>query len=126
MVSSVSANNQGAYIAPAHQNPQVQTQAQPQANALQGGEIDTFISQLEQEHKKAVIKKNCIGGTIAGASALAMLGGSFIKTKWGRALSIAPLALTTLAFGIATLAKGNKTPDYRAFFEGLKNPDNQN
>lgn len=85
--------------------------------------IDEFVSQLESEHKKAIVKKNIVGGTVAGSSLLALVGGTLAKTKWGRALSVAPLALTTLAFGITTLAKGNKTPDYRALLENIQSGD---
>lgn len=83
-------------------------------------EMDEFITELEKQHKKAIVKKNTIGGVVTGASLLALLGGTLMKSKWGRALSIAPIALTTLFFGGSTLLKGNKVPDYKALFN---NPD---
>ncbi len=75
--------------------------------------IDEFVHELEVQHKKGVKRKNIIGGTVTAASLLALLGGSFLKSKWGRLISIAPLGLTALGFGGMTLAKGNKTPDFR-------------
>ena len=91
-----------------------------QASLQQQPTIDEFVSQLESEHKKAIVKKNIVGASVAGGSLLALLGGTLAKTRWGRALSVAPLALTTLAFGVTTLLKGNKTPDYRALLENIQ------
>ncbi len=82
--------------------------------------LDEFVSQLESQHKKAVKRKNIIGGSITAASLLAMLGGSFLKNKWGRLISIAPLGLTALGFGATTLARGNKTPDFKTIINTLE------
>ena len=116
MVSSIS-SNQGVYAPSAAQAPQGLNDQAGRTNLLQSNEMDTFVSHLEQEHKKAVVKKNIIGGSVTAASLLALLGGTLMKGKIGRALSIAPLALTTLFFGAATLLKGNKTPDFRQAIE---------
>ncbi len=82
--------------------------------------VDEFVSQLEAQHKKGVKRKNIIGGSITAASLLALLGGAFLKNKWGRLISIAPLGLTALGFGATTLAKGNKTPDFRAMIYDME------
>ena len=118
MVQGISSNPGVAY------QPQVANNnipANPQGPKMPSqAEMDEFVTALEAQHKKAIVKKNCIGGLVAGASTLALLGGTFLKSKWGRALSVAPVALTTLFFGVSTLLKGNKVPDYKALFN---NPD---
>ena len=115
MVQGVSPNVATGYAQPAAPV-QNQPAAKP-AGISQNTEIDEFVKQLETQHKKAVVKKNILGGTVTAASLLALLGGTLFKGKWSRALSIAPLALTTLGFGGMTLAKGNKTPDFKGMIE---------
>lgn len=118
MVAGVSQNSGVGHMQglPITENKTVPRQKLP-SNA----EVDEFVSYLEAEHKKARMKKNVIGGTVTAASLLALLGGTLMKSKWGRALSIAPIALTTLTFGALSLIKGNKTPDFRAVFENVRN-----
>lgn len=123
MVQAISPNVATGYSQPIQNNevnnyPQVDNTHQ--VSLPQQPTIDEFVNQLESEHKKAIVKKNIVGASVAGGSLLAMLGGTFAKTRWGRALSVAPLALTTLAFGVTTLLKGNKTPDYRALLENIQ------
>lgn len=83
--------------------------------------MDEFVTQLELQHKKNVRKKNIISGTIAAASALALAGGTLLKNKWGRLISIAPIGLTALGVGITGLVKGNKTPDFRSMLNSIQN-----
>ena len=95
-------------------------------NYGQGGQIaqqptmDEFVTHLEDAYKKGRNRKNLIGGTITLASLSALLGGTLLKSKWGRALSIAPLALTTLFFGGTTLAKNNQVPDFRGMINEMQ------
>ena len=114
MVNSVSNSNPTSfYAAGTNINPANQPANNLKTPALQQPSVDEFVTQLEKEHKKAIVKKNILGGSVVGASLLAMIGGALAKSKLGRIASIAPLALTTLIFGTTTLLKGNKMPDYK-------------
>lgn len=115
MVQGVSPN-----VAAGYAQPTATVQGQPATRQVGIGanpEMDEFVKELETQHKKAVRKKNMIAGTTTAASLLALLGGTLLKGKWSRAISIAPLALTTLGFGILSLVRGNKTPDFRGMLE---------
>ncbi len=112
MVQGISPNTAG-YPVNTPAPVQVQTGVNNPPARLSPQEVDQFVSVLETQHKKGVRRKNIMGGSVAAASLLALLGGSFLKNKWGRLISIAPIALTTLGFGAMTLAKGNKTPPFR-------------
>lgn len=85
--------------------------------------VDEFVMTLEDAYKKGRTRKNLIGGTITLASLSALLGGTLLKSKWGRALSIAPLALTTLFFGGTTIAKNNQVPDFRGMINEMQAMD---
>lgn len=123
MVNSVSQNNVAGFPQPsmhAHQAMQEQNNYTHNGQMAQQPTVDEFVTHLEDAYKKGRNKKNMIGGTVVLASLSALLGGTLLKSKWGRALSIAPLALTTLFFGGTTLAKNNKIPDFRGMINEMQ------
>ncbi len=124
MVNGVSQNQVAGFPQPqmrAHQALQNQNYYEPAGQIAQQPTVDEFVTKLEDAYKKGRTRKNLIGGTITLASLAALVGGVFTKSKWGRALSIAPLALTTLFFGGTTLAKNNKVPDFRGMIYDMQN-----
>ena len=123
MVQGISPNTAGY---PVNTVPQTQAGTNTQPAKLPEQALDEFVSQLEAQHKKGVRKKNILSGSITAASILAMLGGAFMKGKWGRLLSIAPLGLTALGLGVTGLVKGNKTPDFKGMIRFWEEQNAQN
>ena len=100
MVKGVSSNVGVGYTQPM----QNQLPANNQQHVPQMPTKDEFVSQINKAKKKSAL----IGGTTVAASLLAALGGTFAKSKTWRALSVLPIALSTLTFGITTMIQSKK------------------
>ncbi len=100
MVQGITPNANVGYAQPAAP---AQGYNQPQA-PQQMPTKDEFISQIKKAKKKSLF----VGATTIAGSILALAGGTLMKTKVGRALSVLPIALSTLTFGTVTMIQAKK------------------
>lgn len=114
MVQGINPNANVGYAQPVAAQAQNHNQ-QPQVQQLPTK--DEFVSQVKKAKNKSVL----IGGTAVAASLLAMLGGTLMKTKMGRALSIIPVGLATLGFGGMTLLNAKKMGDVEKMVYNMPN-----
>ena len=100
MVQGITPNSNVGYTQPVAQgqnyNQQQVTQQMPTK--------DEFVSQIKKAKRKSLF----VGATTIAGSLLALAGGTLMKTKVGRALSVLPIALSTLTFGTVTMLQAKK------------------